>query len=78
MVNRDHCGLIRIIVASTLLAGVSNIVLESRVLKPPPQVLVLSRPPALFPSLPLPPGNVSINYLKWNSTKDDWSDAGML
>ena len=28
MVIRDHCGLIRIIVASTLLAGVSNIVLD--------------------------------------------------
>jgi len=59
IILKDHCGLIRIIVASTLLAG----------------VLVLSRPPALFPSLPLPPGNVSINYLKWNSTKDDWSDS---
>ena len=56
--------------------GYQDVVLESRVLKPPPQVLVLSRPPALFPSLPLPPGNVSINYLKWNSTKDDWSDSG--
>ena len=58
--------------------GYQEVVLEARVLKPPPQVLVLSRPPALFPSLPLPPGNVSINYLKWNSTKDDWSDSGTL
>merc|ERR1719237_1577231 len=61
IILKDHCGFLRVLIAAILLTG----------------VLILSRPPALFPSPLLPFHNVSLNYLKWNSTQR-WTDSDHL
>jgi len=61
IILKDHCGFLRVLIAAILLTG----------------VLILSRPPALFPSPQLPFHNVSLNYLKWNSTQP-WTDSDHL
>merc|ERR1711862_171077 len=67
IILKDHCGVWRCLVAITLLVG----------------VMILSRPPALFPSIPVPPAPANhsdhipdVTYLRTEHGQVDSDEGG--